>query len=103
MRIQFERAGGFAGIRLKTDVNTEQLPPEEAKSLEELVEKAQLNEARQAPRRGGAMRDTFEYWFTIEDKGKQYSVRLTDETLPPSAKPLIVQLLALARKPKSSA
>jgi len=48
MRIEFERAGGFAGIRLKADVDTDALPPEEAKSWQALVEKAQLGQIRQS-------------------------------------------------------
>ena len=102
MRIHFERVGGFAGIRLKADVDTDALPPEEAKSWQALVEKAQLGQIRQSSRAGGRTRDSFEYWLTVEDGGKRSSVRMTDETLPPSASPLIDRLLALAKKPKPS-
>ena len=42
MRIHFERVGEFAGIRLKEDVDTDTLAPEEAKAWQALVEKAQL-------------------------------------------------------------
>jgi hypothetical protein len=102
MRIHFKRAGGFAGIQLKGDVDTDTLPPEEAKSWEALVEKAQLGQIRQLSGAGGRIRDSFEYWVTVENGGKQSSVRMTDETLPPSATPLIDRLLALAKKPKPS-
>ena len=40
------------------------------------------------------LRDSFEYWVTVEDRGKQSSVRMIDETLPSSAAPLIDRLLA---------
>jgi hypothetical protein len=100
MRIHFERVGGFAGIRLKEDVDTDTLTPEEASLLQALVEKAQLGQIRQSFGAGGRTRDSFEYWGTVEDGGKQSSVRMTDETLPPSATPLIDRLLALAKKPK---
>ena len=99
MRIEFERVGGFAGIRLSASIDTEALPPEEAKSWQALVEKAQLGQMRQS---GGRTRDSFEYWLTVEEGGKRSSVRMTDETLPPSATPLIDRLLALAKKPKPS-
>jgi len=102
MRLHFERVGGVAGIRLKGDVDTDTLPPEEAKSLQALVEKARLGQIRQSFGAGGKTRDSFEYWVTVEDRGKQSSVRMTDETLPPSATPLIDRLLALAKKPKPS-
>jgi hypothetical protein len=102
MRIEFERVGGFAGIRLSASIDTEALPPEEAKSWQALVEKAHLGQIRQSSRAGGRTRDSFEYLLTVEDGGKRSSVRMTDETLPPSASPLIDRLLALAKKPKPS-
>ena len=100
MRIHFERVGGFAGIRLKADVDTDTLPPEEAKSWQALVEKAQLGQIRQSSGADSRTRDSFEYWLTVEDGEKWSSVRLTDEMLPPSAMPLIDRLLALAKKPR---
>ena len=100
MRIEFERVGGVAGIRLRGSIDTDVLPPEEAKSWQALVEKAQLGQMRQSSRAGGRTRDSFEYWLTVKDGGKRSSVRMTDETLPPSATPLIDRLLALAKKPK---
>jgi len=102
MRIEFERVGGVAGIRLRGSIDTDTLPPEEAKSWQALVEKAQLGRIRQSSRAGGRTRDSFEYWLTVEEGGKRSSVRMTDETLPPSATPLIDRLLALAKKPKPS-
>ncbi|PYJ51563.1 MAG: hypothetical protein DME69_03715 [Verrucomicrobia bacterium] len=66
------------------------------------MEKAQLGQIRQSFGAGGRTRDSFEYWVTVEDGGKRSSVRMTDETLPPSATPLIDRLLALAKKPKPS-
>jgi len=100
MRIEFERMGGVAGIRLRGSIDTDVLPPEEAKSWQALVEKAQLGHMRQSSRAGGRTRDSFEYWLTVKDGWKESSVRMTDETLPPSATPLIDRLLALAKKPK---
>ena len=100
MRIEFERVGGVAGIRLRGSIDTDVLPPEEAKSWQALVEKAQLGHMRQSSRAGGRTRDSFEYWLTVKDGWKESSVRMTDETLPPSATRLIDRLLALAKKPK---
>jgi hypothetical protein len=99
MRIHFERVGGFAGIRLKADVDTDALSPEEAKSWQALVEKAQLGRIRQSSGADSRTRDSFEYWLTV--KPERVSLT-TDETLPPSASPLIDRLLALTKKPKPS-
>jgi hypothetical protein len=102
MRIHFERVGGFAGIRLRADVDTDTLPAEEAKSWQALVEKAQLGQIHQSSGADSPIRDAFEYWLTVEDGGKRSQVRMSEDTLPPSAMPLIERLVALAKKPKSS-
>jgi emfourin len=102
MRIDFERVGGFAGIRLKADVDTDALSQEEAKSWQALVENAQLGQIHQSSGADSRTRDAFEYWLTVEDGANRSSVRMTDETLPPSVTPLIERLLALAKKPKPS-
>jgi hypothetical protein len=100
MRIHFERAGGFAGIRLKAAIDTEALPEDEAKSLEALVEKAQLSELRPPPRTQSRVRDAFEYSLTIEDQGKRYSAHVTDEGIPAAAQPLFDRLVAAAKRPR---
>ena len=52
MRIHFERARGFAGIRLSGSIDADALPPEEAKSWQALVEKAQLGQIPSIVRSG---------------------------------------------------
>ncbi|MBF8284669.1 MAG: hypothetical protein HW378_3584 [Anaerolineales bacterium] len=42
MRIEFVRTGGFAGMRMATTVNTETLPPDEARVLRESVDAARF-------------------------------------------------------------
>ena len=101
MHIHFERVGGFAGIRLKADIDTDTLAPEEAKSLRALVEKAQLAELRQGSSVKSQRTDAFEYWLTVEDGGKEHSLRITEETIPPSARPLLDQLVAFTKRKKT--
>jgi hypothetical protein len=99
MRIHFERLGGFAGIRLRTEIDTATLAEDEARSLESLVKQAQLDELRQQRRGQSNIRDAFEYGLTVEDEGKRYSVRVTDETIPAVARPLFDRLVAAAKRP----
>ena len=46
MKIQFERSGGVAGMRMTTTVNTETLPAAEAQMLREMVDKAKFFDLR---------------------------------------------------------
>jgi hypothetical protein len=103
MRIHFERGGGFAGIRLKSDVDTASLPPDDAKVIEELVKEAHLEDLPAVSRASAKARDTFEYLVSVEDGGNQVSVRMTDGAIPPSVQPLIARLLTLAKNPRPSA
>lgn len=102
MRVHFERIGGFAGIRLKADVDTEAMSAEDSKTLRTLVDNAQLHNVGGSPHRGVSKPDTFEYVVTVEDDGKRTSARMTDGTMPSSVQPLVSHLLALARKPKTA-
>ena len=38
-RIEFERSGGFAGVSLKTSVDSRAIPPDEAREFDELLDR----------------------------------------------------------------
>src|SRR2546425_7633629 len=44
MQVHFERSGGFAGLRISHDVDSANLPPEEASELSKLIETAHFFE-----------------------------------------------------------
>jgi hypothetical protein len=98
MRVQFERSGGFAGMRQATTVDTETLPPEEGRQLQALVEAAgffQLpGEITGSP--GGF--DRFFYTLTVETEGKRHTVRTGEAAAPASLRTLIDWLTKAARK-----
>jgi hypothetical protein len=73
MRIHFGRVGEFAGIRLKEDVDTDTLPPEEAKAWQALVEKRLNYPIHQSSGADSRTSDSFEYWGTVEDGGNSPS------------------------------
>jgi len=89
MLIQFERRGGFAGIRKDTKLDTESLPSEKAQELLELIEKADffnLPEKFPVPKRGA---DYFQYRLTIEKEGTQHTVEVSDPAAPATLRPLL--------------
>jgi len=89
MLIQFERRGGFAGIRKDTKLDSESLPSEKAQELLELIDKADffnLPEKFPVPKRGA---DYFQYRLTIEKEGKQHTVEVSDPAAPATLRPLL--------------
>jgi Emfourin len=89
MLIQFERRGGFAGIRKDTKLNSEAISSKEAKELLELIDKADffnLSEKFPLPKKGA---DYFQYRLTIEKEGKKHTVEVTDPAVPATLRPLL--------------
>src|SRR5512145_2042046 len=92
MRVHFERSGGFGGMRLSAELDTDQLQatygatrvqralsPEEARHLERLVESSDFFAlpARTSSAARGA--DRLQYVITVENAGKRHSVHTMDE------------------------
>ncbi len=96
MRIDFERTGGFAGLRLATTVDTDDLPVEEANELRQLVETAHFF-ALPPTLKSTAGADRFVYKLTVEAEVRQHSVEVGEGAAPDSLRPLIDRLTTLAR------
>jgi hypothetical protein len=97
MLIDFERTGGFAGMFIKSRIDTDDLPAEQAAELESLVNTAEFFKlpSRVDESTGGA--DRFNYSIGIVAEGKKHTVEISDETAPPSLRPLLRRLTILAR------
>jgi hypothetical protein len=102
MRIEFQRSGGFAGLRLATTVDVDKLPADEAAELKRLVDAAdffRLPATLKATR--GA--DQFTYRLTVEAGNRQHTVEVSENAAPESLRPLLQRLATLARTaPRSS-
>lgn len=89
MLIQFERRGGFAGIRKDTKLNTESIPSKDTHELLELIEKADffnLPEKFPPPKKGA---DYFQYRLAIENEGKKHTIEISDPAVPATLRPLL--------------
>lgn len=98
MRISFERTGGFAGITKKTTVDTAELPANEAKTLLQLVEAADLFRLPERITSPSPQSDRFQYKLTVEDNGKHHTVTVSEAALPGTLRPLIEWLKNIAQK-----
>ena len=82
------RGGGLAGMVTRTELDTEALAPENAKTLREKVERAGLLEMPDTLASHGHP-DELHYELTIEDEGRRHTVRLSDGTLPENVRSLL--------------
>ena len=97
MRIEFERSGGFMGVRNVIQVDTTSLEPQEANELLALVESAGFFDLPEHLASSTPAADTFQYRLTIERSEIRHTVMLTDSATPDSLQPLLQRLNLLAR------
>jgi hypothetical protein len=96
-RIKFERTGGFAGIRIAADIEPDNLPEEQARTLLELLDDMDFNELpKQLMSNQGA--DQFTYSITVETSKWQHTVVTGDTSAPEKMHELLQLLNQLARK-----
>jgi len=98
LRIRVLRTGGFAGIALNADVDSEQLEPFERDGLKRLVEAAGFFElpAKIEAREGGA--DRFQYEITVEETARSHTVASGDAGMSEPLNNLVRQVLMLDRR-----
>jgi len=87
MRVKFEQSGGFAGASRRCELDSETLPPEEARELESLVQASALPATGRFLSPAG--RDLRVFEIEIEGDGGRVTVTFDDHTLPDRARPLV--------------
>lgn len=96
MQIQFERSGGFGGLRLATTVETSTLPEEEAQAVEQELQAANFFDLpAQIPSTGA---DQFQYLLTVRAGDSEHTVEVGESALPEELRPLVQRLSRLARR-----
>ncbi|SRR5208283_3677310 len=97
MNIHFERSGGFAGIRLKHDIDVDALPVKIGEEVRKLIEAAgffQLPESIKATNPGA---DRFQYQITMDSGGGKHTVSVDDAAVPETLRPLLRWLTSSAQ------
>jgi len=99
MRVRFEMEGGFVYLPPSEPltIDTDDLPAEEARELERLVQAAGFFDLPETspPPRGAA--DYFEYTISVTSPELSHTVHLTDPIEDPDVQALVEYLEAKAR------
>lgn len=83
---------------MKTAVDEKDLASDEAQKLRQLVEEADFfnSPGKIIPR--SPQPDRFQYELKLEEKGRQYTVTMSEETMPAKLKPLVNWLMEKSRQ-----
>lgn len=97
-RIKYERTGGFAGMRLTADIEPNDLPEEQAKTLLDLLDDLDFPELPEQLTNDSSMPDQFTYTITVESLEWKHTVITGDESAPEKMQELLQMLNRIARK-----
>ena len=97
MIVSFERSGGFAGIALRSVVNSELLSQPDRAELQQLLEAADFFALPEKvePRPGTA--DVFHFKISVEDGGRAHTTEFDQADMPERLKPLVHWLRTRAK------
>jgi hypothetical protein len=97
MRIEFERSGGFSGLRVAATIEADSLSKEESDELCHLVEDAGFFDLPTRIAGPATQSDQFSYKVTVDDGGQRHTVVLENSEPPPLLRPLVDWLSRAAR------
>ena len=90
MKIEFSRSGGFAApaMNQKVEIDTDDLPKNEADELLNLVDPADLPKFASQPK-NSPRPDAFRYKISVSDEGLTQTATTSDADMPEALEPLI--------------
>jgi hypothetical protein len=106
MIIEFEREGGFAGIQISIAMDTNDLPNEDRKEIESLVNESNFfslhsdSDSNTSKLKGAA--DYYMYKILIKNNETEHMIETTDLTMDNRLHPLVNRLVKEAIKAKKS-
>lgn len=95
MQIDFASSGGFANLELAYQVDTNNLPDEQAQELVRLVESSgvfDINQDDANPNVTVGRADVISYRLSLADGARRTTLWLNDVTAPASVRPLLAEL-----------
>lgn len=95
MKIKFRQSGGYAGLIMGCELDTNLLSPKEATKLKSLVEQSDIFQTKSTRSENTA--DLINYEITIETKKAKHQVRFDDLSLPEKVLPLLNYLQSQAK------
>jgi hypothetical protein len=100
--IDFERAGGYAGLTLHATIDSHSLSAEEAEQLVRLMHEAGISDLVQGSTLTHSSPDQFTYRLTIKWGEDEHSVQLAEKQIPTSMRPLLKFLTIRSRYKKEN-
>ena len=92
--ITFKRSGGFVGTGMKYELNLNQLPQNDARSIIRLIQQAEFfNIPENLIVKFNP--DEYQYTITVDAGIISHTVRTNDTTMPASLRPLVDELSIL--------
>jgi nitrogen-specific signal transduction histidine kinase len=98
MRIEFERTGGVAGMRLAASLASDTLPEPDARELTRLIEASRFFDLPDRIEEANSSGDRFGYAITIDEGSRSHTVQISEAAVPAALRPLIGWLTAAARR-----
>jgi len=99
-RIKFERTGGFAGMRIATDLKLDDLSDDQADTISELLDDLDFRELPEQMMNEEGLPDQFTYTITVETKKWEHTIVTGDVSAPEKMQELLQLLNRLARTHK---
>jgi hypothetical protein len=97
VRVEFVRTGGFAGMRLAADIDTDLMEPAEAQTLRELLERSRFFELPTGPVSPPPGPDRFEYQIRVESQTLgSHAITVHEAAVPERLRPLLDRLTLIA-------
>jgi hypothetical protein len=100
--IDFERAGGYAGLTLHTLIDSHSLSVDEKEELGRLLDEAGIQGLIKDPILPESSPDQFTYSLTIQWGEEQLFVQFAEKQMPPSIRPLLKFLTNRSRSRKEN-
>ena len=100
MQIEFARTGGFAGLRLTASINTQELPPDQASTVEAMIRDSGFFELPDKLLPPSPAPDRFEYRVTVSTDKESHSIVASEMLVPGRLRPLLNYLTTLAMTAK---
>lgn len=99
MKIEFERTGGFTGMRLATTIDIATLPVEEKQQVEQLLTDVDFFALPTLVESAAPGMDQFQYTVTITpEDADPHTVQMGDAAASPDMQVLLRQLTMIARQ-----
>ena len=96
MNIDFIQTGGFAGMRISVNIETQELPLDQSRKLEKLVSEAGFFSLSPNITSPEPLPDRFEYQISVSSEGKSHSVTVSESVVPDRLRPLLDFLCKIA-------